>query len=155
MYGQSPPPFCIPRPHMSIPVVMTSRIWRWPDGVKRFTPAVRHIYVKIINNIAEVLICHLPNTMYILTYTVLRSKVCKMEFIHMTRYCTVFSNTLLGPLCKTVITKYLICDVFLSDNLSFRVRELDSHSTDFYETGYFFSKKNCRQNLNWIKIWQE
>jgi len=33
---------------MSIPVVMTSRIWRWPDGVKRFTPAVRHIHVNRI-----------------------------------------------------------------------------------------------------------
>ena len=40
------PPFRILRPHMSIPVVMTIRIWRWPDGVKRFTPAVRHIHVK-------------------------------------------------------------------------------------------------------------
>ena len=32
--------------HVSIPVVMTSRIWRWPDGVNIFTPAVRHIHVK-------------------------------------------------------------------------------------------------------------
>ena len=46
MYGPSSPPFRILRPHMSIAVVMTSRIWRWSDGVKRFTPAVRHIPVK-------------------------------------------------------------------------------------------------------------
>ena len=43
-----PHPFRILRPHMSIPVVMTSRICRWPDGVKRFTPAVRHIHVKTL-----------------------------------------------------------------------------------------------------------
>ena len=47
MVHPHPPPFRILRPHMSIPVVMTSRIWRWLDGVKRFTPAVRHIHVNI------------------------------------------------------------------------------------------------------------
>ena len=46
VHPPSHPPFRILRPHMSIPVVMTSRTWRWPDGVKRFTPAVRHIHVK-------------------------------------------------------------------------------------------------------------
>ena len=46
VWSTTPPPFRILRPHMSIPVVMTSRIWRWTDGVKRFRPAVRHIHVK-------------------------------------------------------------------------------------------------------------
>ena len=45
VWSTPPPSFRILRPHMSIPVVMTSRIWRWPNGVKRFTPAVRHINV--------------------------------------------------------------------------------------------------------------
>ena len=46
MYGPSLPPFRILRPHVSPRCDDVTNLT--VDGVKRFTPAVRHIHVKLI-----------------------------------------------------------------------------------------------------------
>ena len=114
-----PPPFRIPRPHVSIPIVMTSRICRWPEGVKRFTPAVRHIHVITqYTTSIPIHITHVPIFTHRTIWVGTSQTVCATRELDLVLTSTVFITSHSRSAKKTILYIDVIYKVIIKKTLN-------------------------------------